>query len=149
MDFDYKKYLAEGGVEGYLLTENTLGALAKAFQEKPLSDEDKQALASPVSALDLVANAKLHNILPKLPELVKKYNVKFIPHKKPFKGVEPGWVGFFLKYFKNPGLMKTDDLKGKWIYIEDDTFKKQIPGIAKQFGLSDGELDAALQMLKK
>jgi len=45
--------------------------------------------------------------------------------------------------------MKTDDLKGKWIYIEDDTFKKQIPTTAQQFGLSDGELSAALQILKK
>jgi hypothetical protein len=149
MSFDYKKYMAAGGVEGYLLTENTLGALAKAFQGKPLADEDKQALSSPVSALDLVTNAKLHNILPKLPELVKKYDVKFIPHKKPFKGVEPLHVALFLKYFKGPGLMKTEDLKGKWIYIEDDTFKKQIPSTAQQQGLDQGQLDAALQMLKK
>ena len=149
MSFDYKKYLAEGGIEGYLLTENALGALAKAFQEKPLSDEDKQALASPVSALDLVANAKLHNILPKLPELVKKYNVKFIPHKKPFKGVEPLHVALFLKYFKGPGLMKTEELKGKWIYFEDDTFKKQIPSTTQKLGLEQGAFDAALQMLKK
>jgi len=149
MSFDFKKYLAEGGVNGHLLTEDALSALAKASQEKPLSDEEKQAFTSPVSALDLVAIAKNHYILPKLPELVKKYNVKFIPHKKPFKGVEPLHVALFLKYFKGPGLMKTEDLKGKWIYEEDDIFKKQIPSTAQQFGLEQGQLDAALQMLKK
>lgn len=150
MGFDYKKYLAEGGVNGHLLTENVEKALAKAEGGKPLTDEEKQALKEkPLSVADLVTNARMHYLLGSLPELVKNYGIKFIPHRKPFKGVEPLHVALFLKHFKDKGLMDTNDLKGKWFYTEDETFKKQIPSTAQEQGLSQGALEAALQILKK
>tara|TARA_B100000497_G_scaffold3088_1_gene3372 strand:- start:170 stop:616 length:447 start_codon:yes stop_codon:yes gene_type:complete len=130
------------------LKENS--TLAKAESGKPLTDEEKQELAKePISVADLVADSKLHYLLRSLPELVKKYGIKFIPHRKPFKNADPVTVGLFLKYFKTPGLMKTEDLKGKWFYEEDDTTKKQIPGTAQNLKIDQGALEAALEMLKK